>query len=330
MVSISLVLIVKNEAAVLERCLTSYSPIADEIIVVDTGSTDDTRIIAEKFTDRVYDFQWNDDFSAARNFAFSRATKDYIFSADADEVLDKDNAKKIMTLKDVMDPRVDIVQMYYANQLDQGTVYNYDRELRPKLFKRVLHFVWEEPVHEQVRLSPVIFDSDIEIQHLPVGCHSPRDFSIYQKEITSGRGLSPRLYSMYARELYVSGSEKDFETARIYFDRVLDAGEIQGVALDTDRQKEGECVIARAARLAGRSTEFFTMVLHNMADGHGCSEMCFELGEYYRTLAEQEKTAELKLKLMDEAKLWYYNAAKESKPLITIHASTDWPEKYLS
>ena len=84
MISISLCMIVKNEEEVLARCLDSLKGLMDEIIIVDTGSTDNTKEIARKYTDLVYDFSWCDDFAAARNFSFSKATKDYIYAPDAD------------------------------------------------------------------------------------------------------------------------------------------------------------------------------------------------------------------------------------------------------
>ena len=85
MITISLCMIIKNEEAVLARCLNSILELMDEIIIVDTGSTDRTKEIAAKYTDKIYDFAWNSDFSAARNFSFSKATMDYIYVADADE-----------------------------------------------------------------------------------------------------------------------------------------------------------------------------------------------------------------------------------------------------
>ena len=86
MISISLCMIVKNEEKLLKRCLDSYRPVCDEIVIVDTGSTDRTKEIAAGYTDLIYDYPWTNDFAAARNFAFSKANCDYIFSADADEV----------------------------------------------------------------------------------------------------------------------------------------------------------------------------------------------------------------------------------------------------
>ncbi len=80
--TISLCMIVKNEEKVIGRCLDSVQDITDEIVIVDTGSTDCTKEIVSRYTDKVYDFQWIDDFSAARNFAFSQATKSYILWLD--------------------------------------------------------------------------------------------------------------------------------------------------------------------------------------------------------------------------------------------------------
>ena len=74
MATISLCMIVKNESAVLTRCLDSIADLMDEIIIVDTGSTDNTKEIAAQYTSRIYDFKWASDFSAARNFSFSKAT----------------------------------------------------------------------------------------------------------------------------------------------------------------------------------------------------------------------------------------------------------------
>ena len=85
MATVSLCMIVRNEEDVLGRCLESVKDIVDEIIIVDTGSTDRTKEIAGRFTNTVYDFPWIDDFSAARNFSFSKATMDYQMWLDADE-----------------------------------------------------------------------------------------------------------------------------------------------------------------------------------------------------------------------------------------------------
>lgn len=88
---LSVCMIVKNEEKVLGRCLESIKGITDEIIVVDTGSTDNTKNIAFEYTDKVFDYRWEDDFSKARNFAASKANGEWILVMDADEFVDRES-----------------------------------------------------------------------------------------------------------------------------------------------------------------------------------------------------------------------------------------------
>ena len=124
MISISVCMIVKDEEEVLARCLNSLAGIADEIIIVDTGSGDATKQIAAAYTERIYDFAWVDDFSAARNYSFSKATMEYIYVADADEVIEEGERQKFLKLKRELDRRVEIVQMLYTNQLSCNLTRN--------------------------------------------------------------------------------------------------------------------------------------------------------------------------------------------------------------
>ena len=71
---LSLCMIVKNEEESLKNCLSKVSSFIEEIIIVDTGSTDNTKVIAAEFTDKVYDFKWCNDFSKARNYSISKAS----------------------------------------------------------------------------------------------------------------------------------------------------------------------------------------------------------------------------------------------------------------
>lgn len=310
MIEISLCMIVKNEEKVLARCLDSIADLMDEIIIVDTGSTDDTKKIAQKYTKNIYDFEWVDDFSAARNFSFSKATKDYIYVADADEVIDEKNRRKFKDLKEVLLPEIEIVQMKYCNQLSNGTAYNFDEEYRPKLYKRLREFVWTEPVHEMVRLDPVVYDSEIDILHLPESVHSGRDFFVFQKHIKNGLHLSKRLHHMYAMELFISGSDEDFLEAEEFF-----ALSSVDPSRSVDEIKEAACVVTRAARLRNDSHTILKMCLKDLLS-EGSSEMCFELGEYF-----------FGKKDYGEAAMWYYNAMHETQSILNIHTSTDLPEK---
>ena len=89
MVTISLCMIVKNEEKHLARCLGCVAKLVEEIIIVDTGSTDQTVEIASRYTPNVYSHPWTDDFSDARNYSFSKATMDYCMWMDADDIIVK-------------------------------------------------------------------------------------------------------------------------------------------------------------------------------------------------------------------------------------------------
>lgn len=308
MVTISLCMIVKNEERVLARCLESICDLVDEIIIVDTGSQDKTKKIARRYTQKLYDFVWNGDFSEARNFAFSKASCDYIYSADADEVLDDENREKFRLLKENMDTGIEIVQMYYGNQLFQGTVYNYDRELRPKLFKRTRSFCWIEPVHETVRLLPVVFDSEIEITHLPESNHAGRDIGIFERITGEGKPLSERLVTMYAKELLIAGTKEELERAEGFFVQLAEEG-----AQSPEQMREALCVLTRAARLKKDPLMMYRYALKGVTD-EGISEVCFELGEYY-----------LGQKDYKEASVWYYNAAYETQSILNAQSGGELP-----
>ena len=310
--TISVCLIVKNEEAVLARCLDSLKGIGDEIVIVDTGSTDGTKNVASLYTSDIYDLEWKDDFSYARNFAFSKCSCDYIYSADADEILDEENREKFLKLKEALDPSVEIVQFFYSNQLEFNTTYNYDRELRPKLYKRLRSFIFEGEVHERVRMEPVIFDSDIEIIHKPTSLHSGRDFMIFRKIVRNKGALSSRLLDMYLRELAVSGQDKDFTDAKEVMERSL---EEEG---DEIRLKDILFALMRAARVTGDDEGFMKYALKTLALGNITSETAFELGEYYRGKGD-----------MKVATIWYYNAARETEASLDLRYHEEYPLKYL-
>jgi glycosyltransferase involved in cell wall biosynthesis len=80
-------MIVKNEEKNLGKCLDSILDYIDEIVIVDTGSTDHTKEIARKYTDKIFDFTWCDDFSKARNYSLSKASNDWVLILDADEII---------------------------------------------------------------------------------------------------------------------------------------------------------------------------------------------------------------------------------------------------
>lgn len=308
MITISACMIVKNEEKFLERCLSCLTGIVDEIIIVDTGSVDKTKEIARRFTDKVYDYSWENDFAKARNFSFSKATKDYIYVADADEVIDVENQNKFRLLKAALIPDIEIVQMWYGNQLEFGTTYNYDREYRPKLYKRVRTFQWEDQIHESVRVDPVIYDSDILIEHRPEESHGDRDFATFIKLIARGEEISDKLHTMYAKELFIVGKDSDFIEALPFFENSIKMG-----GRGTDAVMEAICVLSKAYRLQ-RNLEGLFCVCVKGAANQPPSELCYEIGEYFFEKGE-----------LLEAILWYENAAYETSSILNIKYQNEYP-----
>lgn len=202
MVQISLCMIVKNEEDVLARCLNSVQGIADEIIIVDTGSDDHTKEIAKQFTDNVLDFQWCDDFSAARNFSFFPATKDYILWLDADDVFLPEDRKRLIELKKSLSPDTSVVMMKYhtAFHEDGSPSFTYYRE---RLLKNHAGFQWKGAVHEAISPSGIILYSDIAVTHQKSHPTDPdRNLRIFEHLLNQGKKLQPREQFYYARELY--------------------------------------------------------------------------------------------------------------------------------
>lgn len=308
MITVSACLIVKNEENVLARCLLSLKDLVDEIVLVDTGSSDRTKEIGKQFGCRIFDFTWVDDFAAARNFSFEKAGMDYIYVADADEVIDEENRKRFMDLKQCILPEIEIVQMKYTNQLQFNTTYNFDCEYRPKLFKRNRRFEWLDPVHETIRLDPIIFDSEIEIIHMPEGNHSKRDFGIFRKLIAKGIPLSKKLRSMYARELFISGEDQDFLDAEAYFTGLLSEDRAE------EELKIIQCVLTRCGRIKHDGTQILKNALKNIACGKASAEVCYDVGEYFMEVGD-----------LQEAVIWFYNAAYETECELNIRYSKELP-----
>ncbi len=314
MVTVSVCMIVKNEAAILSRCLDSLQGIYDELIIVDTGSTDRTVEIAKSYTDKVYSFPWVNDFSAARNESLRHATSDYLYVVDADEVLTPEGRKLLSEYKNHLleKENPDIVQMYYTNQLSFNTVYNYDEELRPKLYKRSAGFRFENPVHEAVRVldSHKVLTSEIRIKHLPQSLHGSRDLAIFVEKYgkEDSPSMNAHLTDQYARELFICGQAADFYDAETAFLHVLQDPNAEEAML-----KKAALVLMQLGAFRGNLPELMKYSLKVLAM-EGCSEAFCILGDYYYENGDFE-----------EAAIWYYNAAYEVLPLLTIRAGKELP-----
>ncbi len=190
---ISVCMIVKNEEDNIGAALASFKPFADEIIVVDTGSDDNTRQIASQFTELVFDFEWVDDFSAARNFAMSKATMSYQIWADADDRVSAEHQQNINSLKSLFDGKKAFYFLLENHQVDSPI--SSCQQLR--CIPLVDGVQFEGRIHEQIFPSAIrsgldIVTTDIVIMHMGYMTEeirmakAKRNLEILERERASG------------------------------------------------------------------------------------------------------------------------------------------------
>ncbi len=285
---ISLCMIVKDEEAVLARCLESVKNLVDEIIIADTGSTDGTKEIARRYTENVYGFPWRDDFAAARNFALSKANGDYWLWLDADDFISPENAEKFEALKTVLKTQSpDMVTCPYDVAFDEdgnplSTFY------RERIMRRGAHFSWHGRVHECIAPRGKILQSDFRVFHLSSEkVRGARNLHIYQKwaaeEPLGGRDLF-----YYGRELYYN---RLYAEAEAVLEEML-RGEGWHV------NKIEACKILAFCRIARKNTEEAKRaLLASFLYGPPRAGVCCELANLFR---EEHK--------LKEAAFWYETA----------------------
>ncbi len=192
---ISLCMIVRDEEEVLSRCLDSAKGLYDELVIVDTGSRDGTKEIAGKYTDKVFSLPWTDDFSRARNEAFSHGAGDYLLWLDADDVVE---GAKFAPLRDFLgEEKPDMVFCPYLS----GNL-RYERE---RFVRREANFRFAGRVHEAIAPRGKVLRFPLEVRHLPSGKpRGRRNLDIYLKW-AGEEPLSPRDLFYYGRELSYHG-----------------------------------------------------------------------------------------------------------------------------
>jgi len=202
---LSACIITKNEQDMIERCLKSLNGV-DEIIVVDTGSTDDTIKIAERYATVYTDYKWNDDFAEARNYALSKATGDWIISIDADE----------MNLTPIEIIRTDISGAGNHNALNVKMMWdeNHSHSV-PRIFKKGLTYTGK--CHEYITANPMQSDIVFKYDKSPTHEQDPdRNLRILLSDSDN-----PRSMFYLANEYY---DRNDLEKALEWYDKYLKVG----------------------------------------------------------------------------------------------------------
>ncbi len=210
MSTVSLCMIVKNEENNIRRCLESAKDAVDEIIIVDTGSSDRTKDICLEYKAKIYDFEWKDDFAKARNFSIDKAASDWILWMDADEELrirNKESLKNYLENKTTAAYSVKMLHLY-------GTEAENDRQYyisyNHRLFQNGLDLCFQGAIHEKLIMDKGKEETKIcpflEIMHYGyledcIGRKALRNLKLLVKEKASGKE-DPWLDYHLAAELY--------------------------------------------------------------------------------------------------------------------------------
>ena len=221
---ISLCMIVKNEEDNLKKCLDAISKYEFEIVIVDTGSTDNTVEIARSYTDKVYHYKWCNDFSSARNYSIEQATNDYVLVLDADEIVQNINMKELLRSLDRNKVgRLERHNIYIRN----GEKNNYRERVNRLFDKRYYHY--EGRIHEQI----VAYDKhNYDTYNIPVLINhiGYEDGEIVRKDkITRNidllleelnvNGDDPYILFQLGKSFYM---KEDYEEAIRYFEKAMD------------------------------------------------------------------------------------------------------------
>ncbi|MBN2058440.1 MAG: glycosyltransferase [Candidatus Saganbacteria bacterium] len=222
---LSVCMIVKNEAKMLEKTLPSLSQAAAEIIVLDTGSSDDTAAVARKYGARVSDFTWIDDFSAARNESLKQATGDWILWADADEYYKPEDLDALkQQLAEAADPVYELtIYESKPGRCDKNTGFQ-----RAKVFRNGQGFHFIRPINEQLvdakgrvakgELLPVsVYHWGRNLAGEAMNEKRRRYIELYSRALEQN-GNDPYLHYMLATNL---NELKRLDEALAHFDRTL-------------------------------------------------------------------------------------------------------------
>lgn len=261
-----LCMIVKNEQENLARALENAYIFADEIVIIDTGSTDNTVSVALRFTEKVFYFAWRDDFASARNFSLEQSICDYNMWLDADDVVTREQAEKIKKIKNELS--CDIVMFKYAAAFDEAgePTFLFYRE---RIFRRQYRFIGF--VHEVVPLVGVVEKADIVIEHRKKKQNGDgkRNLKLYRKALKRGVKFCGRDYFYYGRELFFNGH---YSAAYAVLKRAAKN-------VKTDWEKTSALVFAARSLLAkNKFLQAFRMLLRSLGAIELSAEYCFYLG----------------------------------------------------
>ena len=269
--TLSVTIIAKNEQVNLTRLLPALN-FADEVVVVDTGSTDNTVEISRRHGAKVYNFSWCDDFSAARNFAISKATCDYVMWLDCDDDFDIRMQKSITEWKQI--PIENCADTYFVKYVvSRKPKFWFFRE---RILRNDARCRFKGFIHEAITPFGQTRTLDGEISHLGSGDHSRRNLDIYNNAIVSGKRFSSRDRYYYARTLHDNGLYA--EALRLFLRCVSDK-----MLYQFDRV-ESCCYCGRLLCAAGKYVAAKRVMMRSISILPPNPEVCCIVGDIYTQL----------------------------------------------
>ena len=301
---ISACYIVKNEAKNLAKSIKSLKNQVNEIVVVDTGSTDNTIVVARKLGAKVYSFPWQDDFSKARNFALSKAKGEWLVLLDADEYFTAKTAGNIrQVIRQAQQADAILIQMVNYD-VDKAEIQDYFYQLRIVCNQQGLHY--EGKIHEELKLSE---GKSMKFFRIP-----PEMLEIYHTGYASSVSRQKLERNLRLLQQAVDNGQSEADLARYFCDCYLGLGDMEKCTyygwLDVKKgrqsvnfgsrchrvlmayyggRNDGES-ISKRRQLAEISTEQYPEVPDFWAE---YSECLYQTGEYVQAIAAMEKALEL-------------------------------------
>ena len=301
---ISACYIVKNEAENLAKSIKSLKNQVNEIVVVDTGSTDNTIVVARKLGAKVYSFPWQDDFSKARNFALSKAKGDWLVLLDADEYFTYKTAGNIRQVihraKQVDGLLVQLVNF----DVDKAEVQNYFNALR--IVRKQIGLHYEGLIHEELKLSG---DNSMKLAQVPANM-----LEIYHTGYATGVSQQKIKRNLQMLQQAVAKGQSEESLARYFCDCYFGLDDMEKcehygwmeirkgrqalnfgsrchrVLMDYYGKRSDAESMDKRRQLAEISVEQYPEVPDFWAE---YSECLYQTGEYAQAIAAMEKALEL-------------------------------------
>lgn len=265
-IPISVCIIAKNEENHIEECLKKIKPYGFEVIVTDTGSTDRTKELVIKYADKVLDFAWTQNFSAARNYCAMHASHDWILALDCDEYVSKADIPALRQLichelNCMATGALQLKNIIIRQDGSQG----YARDIVPRFYNRK-YFMYEKPVHEQLVPKPFVSIKEPQSFLLPIEavhygyalsqeemrCKQERNLRLLYHQLES-EGETPYIcFQIGQSELVLKHCDK----AIAYYERGLSYGE-SGSLIYVQQMIEG---LAKAYIITGRRKDALVLM----------------------------------------------------------------------